>query len=165
MELQTCPICGTKGMEKKKISQDFEYKGHNKTIDGCEIIECKECGESFSTDETSKIMERIIRDFHREVDGLLTSEQIKKIRTSLGFTQNNFGNLLGGGAKAFAKYESGVLTQSRPMDNLIRVVDQCPNALEVLRDRPIGMPIKVSSFNYDFKRSKTNIQFRMAGAI
>jgi len=165
MELKTCPICGTEGMEKKKISSDFDYKGHKKTINGCEIIECKECGESFSTDETSKRMERIVRDFHREVDGLLTSEQIKKVRTSLGFTQKNFGDLLGGGAKAFAKYESGVLTQSRPMDNLIRVVDQCSGVLDILRDRPVGMPIKVSSFSYNFKQAKTNIQFRMAGAI
>ncbi len=165
MELQMCPICGTESMEKKKISQEFEYKGHKKTIYGCEIIECKECGESFSTDETSKMMEKIIRDFHREVDGLLTSKQIKKIRTSIGFTQKDFGNLLGGGTKAFAKYESGVLTQSRPMDNLIRVIDQCSEAIEVLRDRPIGMPIKVSSFNYKFKQDKPNIQFRMAGGI
>lgn len=54
MELQACPICGSDDMEKRTISQEFEYKGHKKTIDGCEIIECKACGESFSTDETSK---------------------------------------------------------------------------------------------------------------
>lgn len=150
MNFETCPVCGSEHMEKQIISQDFEYKGRKKIIDGCEIIVCKGCGESFSTDESSKRIEKRIRDFHREVDGLLTSKQIVKIRKSLGFTQKGFGELLGGGTKAFAKYESSVLTQSKAMDNLIRVLDEYPEAIKALRGQSAKEPIKAPSILYNF---------------
>ena len=135
MEFEACPVCGSKKIVKQITSEIFEYKGHQKTIDGCEKIVCKDCEESFFTDETSKRNEKIIRDFHREIDNLLTSSEMVKIRTSLGFTQKVFGELLGGGPKAFAKYESSVLTQSRAMDNLIRIVDTFPETIAFLKDR------------------------------
>lgn len=135
MKFETCPICGSKNIEMQITSENFEYKGYEKTIDECEKIVCKDCEEAFFTNETSKRNEKIIRDFHREIDRLLTSDEISRIRTSLSFTQKDFGELLGGGPKAFAKYESGVLTQSRAMDNLIRMVDSVPGAIECLTDR------------------------------
>ncbi len=135
MEFEACPVCGSQNIEVQITSEIFEYKGHQKTIDGCEKIVCKDCEEAFFTDETSKRNEKIIRDFHREIDGLLTSSEMARIRTSLGFTQKAFGELLGGGSKAFAKYESCVLTQSRAMDNLIRMVDAVPGAIGFLKDR------------------------------
>lgn len=134
MKFEACPVCGSKNIEMQITSEIFEYKGHQKTIDGCEKIVCKDCEEAFFTDETSKRNEKIVRDLHREVDGLLTSTELLRIRTSLGFTQQAFGELLGGGPKAFAKYESCVLTQSKAMDNLIRIVDSVPGAIEFLKD-------------------------------
>ena len=113
MEFEACPVCGSKDLEIQTESEIFEYKGRKKTIEGCEKIVCNNCEEEFFTDATSKKNEKIIRDFHREVDGLLTSNEISQIRTSMGFTQKTFGELLGGGPKAFAKYESCSLTQSR----------------------------------------------------
>jgi len=72
MELETCPVCGSKNIEMQIGSENFEYKGHLKKIDGCEKIVCKDCEEAFFTDETSKRNEKIIRDFHKEINGLLT---------------------------------------------------------------------------------------------
>ena len=137
MKFETCPVCGSENIEMQIESENFEYKGHLKKIDGCEKIVCRDCEEAFFTDETSKRNEKIIRDFHRKIDGLLTSSEIVIIRTSLGFTQKAFGELLGGGPKAFAKYESCVLTQSRAMDNLIRIVDAVPRSIEFLTDHDV----------------------------
>lgn len=134
MKFDACPICGSNHIEKQIISEIFEYKGHKKTIDGCEKFVCEDCNAAFFTDETSKRNEKIIRDFHREIDGLLTSSEIRKIRKALGFTQQAFGNILGGGPKAFAKYESCVLTQSKAMDNLIRMVDAIPENVDFLKN-------------------------------
>lgn len=134
MKFDACPICGSNHIEKQITSEIFEYKGHKKTIDGCEKIVCEDCDAAFFTDETSKRNEKIIRDFHREIDGLLTSSEIIKIRKALGFTQQAFGDILGGGPKAFAKYESCVLTQSKAMDNLIRMVDAIPENIDFLKN-------------------------------
>lgn len=127
-----CPVCGYEGIEKKTIVETFKYKGKTKELKNYVVFECPDCGESFVDKKTMKKAEKILRDFHREVDGLLTSADIKRIRTSLGFTQKNFGLILGGGEKAFTKYESGTVTQSKPMDNLIRLLDKRPDLIELL---------------------------------
>ena len=41
---------------------------------------------------------------------------------SFGYTQEEFGNILGGGKKAFARYENGTITQSRAMDNQLKML-------------------------------------------
>lgn len=158
-----CPICGYKEMAKRIITEEFEYKGQILEIDDYVIFECPECEESIVDKGTLKSSGKIIRDFHREVDGLLTSPQIKKIRTSLGFKQTDFGILLGGGEKSFARYESCAVTQSRPMDNLLRVLDEFPTGLKVLRQKPTRTPIAVSPFSYDYAAIDMEVKFKMAG--
>ncbi len=127
-----CPICGHDGIIEKMITEKFEYKGHVKKIEDYTIYECTECNESIVDTETLKKAEKIIRDFHREVDGLLTSKEIKNIRSVLGFTQKDFGLILGGGEKGFARYESCAVTQSKAMDNLIRIVFEKPEVIDII---------------------------------
>lgn len=135
METIQCPVCGYKEMSKKVITEQFEYKGHQLEVKDYVIYQCPEREESIVDKDTLKSSGKIIRDFHREVDGLLTSSQIKKIRKSYGFTQKDFGFLLGGGEKGFARHESCAVTQSKPMDNLLKVIDKIPDAIDVLQEQ------------------------------
>lgn len=127
-----CPICGEGNLVRNVIEESFEYKGQEIVIPDYVVFHCENCEESIVESNTLKTSEKIIRDFHRHVDGLLTSDEIKKIRKSFGFTQEVFGNLLGGGAKGFARYETGKVTQSKAMDNLLRILDAHPVVLEIL---------------------------------
>ena len=127
-----CPICGSAGLIKKNITEVFEYKERSLEIENYVIYECLECGESIVDDASLRNAEKLIKDFQREVDGLLTSKEIIKIRKALGFTQENFGLILGGGRKAFARYESCSVTQSKAMDNLLRIVFEKPEALKII---------------------------------
>ncbi len=127
-----CPICGEGLLKKKIIQETFSYKGNYRTIENYIVYECSDCGESIVDPKTLKETEKIIRDFHREVDGLLTSEEIKKIRNQLGYTQNDFSRILGGGIKSFTRYENGTVTQSKSMDNLLRIIQKYPDTLDVL---------------------------------
>ena len=79
------------------------------------------------------------------MDGLLTSQEIKKIRKSLGFTQEVLGELLGGGEKSFARYENGHVTQSRAMDNLLRILNDYPFVLKALPYRTSSVDKKSES--------------------
>lgn len=130
-----CPICGEGKLTRNVIEESFEYKGQEIVIPDYVVFNCENCEESIVEANTLKASEKIIRDFHRRVDGLLTSDEIKKIRKSFGFTQEVFGNLLGGGAKGFARYETGKVSQSKPMDNLLRIIDAHPHVLDVLASR------------------------------
>jgi len=127
-----CEICGSDKVEKKIKVKTFEYKGHFLTIDDYSYFTCGSCEEDFVDEQYFKTIEHRIREFQKSVDGLLTCKEIVTIRTSYGFTQEKFGELLGGGKKAFARYENGIITQSKPMDNLLRIISANPSALDTL---------------------------------
>ena len=58
---------------------------------------------------------------------------VRKVRKRLGLTQEEAGRLIGGGRRAFQKYESGVMAPSDAAVGLIEVLDRDPEAVEVLR--------------------------------
>lgn len=62
----------------------------------------------------------------------LTSGDVKRIRESLGLNQLQAGELLGGGPRAFQKYESGIVSPSATTMNLLRLLDADPTALGTL---------------------------------
>ena len=127
-----CPICGEGVLEKTVLEENFEYKGQSLTVPDYIVYNCPNCDEDIVDKNTSRDTEKIIRDFHRKTDGLLTSKEIRKIRKSFGFTQVAMGELLGGGEKSFARYENGQITQSKAMDNLLRVLDADPSILDII---------------------------------
>jgi len=133
MKMQKCPICGT-GILKKRIGEEtFEYKGESITIPNYVTYECAECGEAIVDNEALKTSGKILKDFQRKVDGLLTGSQIKAIREKLGLTQEQLADIVGGGLKSIARYESGQVCQSKGMDNLLRILDAYPHTLNVIR--------------------------------
>lgn len=65
----------------------------------------------------------------------LSPEQIRAIRKSLGLTQVEAGELLGGGPRAFTKYEAGTTKPAAAVANLLRLLDSEPSALSKLTGR------------------------------
>ena len=62
----------------------------------------------------------------------LTPRRIRAIREDLGLTQEEAGRLLGGGLRAFTKYEAGILKPSAAATNLLRVLEVIPDARRLL---------------------------------
>lgn len=132
-EVSQCPICGHDDIQKKVGIETFQYKGNNFDYPHYITYECQSCGEEIVDKKTLKESGRAIRDFYRQVDGLLTSQEIRRIReTKLCLTQDKASELLGGGAKSFARYENSEVIQSKAMDKLLRVLDNDPSILKVL---------------------------------
>lgn len=135
-EGEGCPFCGHGELEKKVVTREFEYKGKKFEYPNYAIYECKRCEETVTDKQTMKDSGRAIRDFYREVDGLLTSSEIRRIRQlKLCLTQDQASELLGGGAKSFARYENNDVIQSEAMDNLLRILDENPNMLKVIEEK------------------------------
>ena len=63
----------------------------------------------------------------------LTPDRIRAIRERLGLTQEEAGALLGGGPRAFTKYESGKMRPRAAAISLLRVLEADPEAVWVLR--------------------------------
>jgi HTH-type transcriptional regulator/antitoxin MqsA len=174
MRAQKCPICGVGTLRKEVGSETFEYKGMTTTVSNYITYKCDECGEAIVDKTTLRESGRILKDFQRKVDGLLTAEEIKNIRKRLNLTQEEMAEILGGGLKSFARYETGQVCQSRGMDNLLRILDTYPFALNVIQKNLVKKLAlyrekKVITFD-EFKalrryKSKTNeYSVRLEGA-
>ncbi|MDA8427876.1 MAG: type II toxin-antitoxin system MqsR family toxin [Geobacteraceae bacterium] len=131
-----CPLCGDGLLCEKVLEEHFSYKGHSLTVPDYCILECPACGEAFVDKDSARRAEKLLRDFGRQVDGLLMPVDIKRIRRRLHLTQEQMATVLGGGLKSFARYENGQVVQSRAMDNLLRILDRFPESLDVLPGVP-----------------------------
>lgn len=135
MKKNKCPICGG-GVLKKKIETElFEYKGKTLSIPNYVTYACSECGEAIVENDTLRDSGKLLKDFQRKVNGLLGGDQIKAIRLKLGLTQEQFADIVGGGLKSLARYESGKVCQSKGMDNLLRILDAYPETLKVIQKK------------------------------
>lgn len=131
-----CPVCGKGDLVKTVVEEKFEYKGKTKRISNYVVYRCSACEEEIVDKASLKKAGRILNQFKNEVDGLLSAEEIKKIRTELGFTQRQMADLLGGGAKSFARYETGAVRLSKPMDNLLRILARFPSLVMFFQGKP-----------------------------
>jgi DNA-binding transcriptional regulator YiaG len=64
--------------------------------------------------------------------GDLGPEEIRRIREQLGLSQVEAGELLGGGPRAFTKYEAGTIKPAASVANLMRLLDANPGVLATL---------------------------------
>ena len=60
--------------------------------------------------------------------------RVKAVRKKLGLTQEEAGRIIGGGRRAFQKYESGATPPSEGAVGLIEILDRHPGELETLRN-------------------------------
>jgi len=127
-----CPVCEAGHLKAVRKDVPFEYKGHRHVVANVRAYECELCGESLWDDHDEKKVERSLTDIRREIDGLLTSDEIREIRQSFGMTQVQFAEALKVGEKNFARYESGQATQGRSTDNLLRILREYPNAIQAI---------------------------------
>lgn len=58
---------------------------------------------------------------------------VRKVRKRLKLTQEEAGNLIGGGRRAFQKYESGVMSPSDAAVGLIEILHRHPEEVEFLK--------------------------------
>src|SRR3546814_15975830 len=66
--------------------------------------------------------------------------RVKEVRKKLGLTQEEAGRIIGGGRRAFQKYESGTTPQREAAVGLIEILDRHPEELETLRHPPKPSP-------------------------
>lgn len=110
---------------------EFAYKGESITVDQPGWY-CRKCGEGVLTGDDIAVTDPAFMELKARVDGVLTPREVRRIRTKLKLTQRRAADLLGGGPKAFQKYESGEVGVSQAMSNLLRLLDRDPSLLQAL---------------------------------
>ena len=120
----------------EKLARDtrpltITYQGHSKTFDMPGWYPAGK-GDGTFTDEDMKTYDKALKALKAEAENLLSPTEIRTIRKRLKLTQVQAGNILGGGKKAFQKYESGETLPSRAISNLLRVLSKEPALLQEL---------------------------------
>lgn len=77
---------------------------------------------------------------------------VKAVRKRLGLTQEEAGALIGGGKRAFQKYESGAMPPSEAAVALIEVLARHPEEVETLRALRL-LPARASSLHRKASRA------------
>lgn len=116
----------------------IEYLGRTKTIDlpGWFPDDAAYNDDAILDARDAQILDRAYNELRAAAEGLPTAEMIRRIRRRLRLSQRNASELLGGGPRAFQKYESGEVVVSRPMANLLLLLDRDPSRLkEIIAER------------------------------
>jgi HTH-type transcriptional regulator / antitoxin MqsA len=122
-----CPECGGTAVLATR-TDTVEYKGHKAQV---KVLGhwCEKCGEAVLEGDALDKRERAFLDLRAKVEGVLSPRQVADIRERLKLSQRRAGELLGGGPRAFQKYESGSQQVSVPMANLLRLLGKDPRRL------------------------------------
>lgn len=131
----TNPVCPETGapMYRGVRPMTLAYKGNSITFDMPGWY-CDQSDESIHTGEDMKVSDRMLNFLKARCEGLLEPAEIRRIRKKLHLTQEAAGLLIGGGPRAFQKYESGDLLPSRAVSNALLLLDHDPHALSVLKE-------------------------------
>ena len=92
----------------------------------------KDNDEGTFSDEDMKFSDKALNQLKAEAEHLLQPGEIRAIRKKLKLTQVQAGTILGGGKKAFQKYESGEILPSRAISNLLRILEAQPGLLQMI---------------------------------
>jgi len=138
------------------------YKGESITFDMPGWY-CDSSAESIHTGEDMKVSDRMLNRLKARIEGLLEPEQIRHIRKKLHLTQEVAGRMIGGGPRAFQKYESGDLLPSRAISSALVILDYKPEALTVLRGRQIESPDLGAMVKVAAKRRGTIVAAKTRG--
>ena len=139
-----CPECGGLAVFETR-TDTVEYKGRKASV-RIPGRWCKSCGEAVLEGDALAKRERAFFELKAKVEGVLSPRQVAHIRERLKLSQRRAGELLGGGPRAFQKYESGGQQVSVPMANLLRLLERDPRRLaEITKSHSAKMPLRARS--------------------
>lgn len=128
-----CPNTGTK-LRRGLRPMTLSYKGESVTFEMPGWY-CDSCNESIHTGADMKLSDRMLNGLKARAEGLADPQEIRRIRVKLHLTQERAGHLIGGGPRAFQKYESGDLLPSHAIVSALVLLDNNPAGLSILEKR------------------------------
>ena len=130
------PVCPETGlpMQRGVRPLTLAYKGESITFDMPGWY-CDQSEESIHTGDDMKVSDRMLNRLKARAEGLLAAEAIRNIRKKLHLTQEAAGLLIGGGPRAFQKYEKSDLLPSRAVSSVLTLLDHDPASLSLLTSK------------------------------
>lgn len=138
-----CSACGSDAVEETTRVAAFVYRG--RAIRFNQFGEwCNDCGDVVLNGKEDRKSKRIISDFQAEIDGRLTTTEIRRIRQKLGLSRREAGEQIAGSRNSFVGFESGRRYPDRATENILRILDRHPTLLRELRDEVNRTPRRIN---------------------
>ena len=153
---ELCPICGEGHVTASVQMVEDEYKGHRAELPS-HYKQCDTCTSDFAGMAESKQNKRIVMAFRKQVEGLLTGDEITALRKQYQLTQAQAAKLFGGGPVAFSKYENDDVAQSEAMDTLLRLIRRSPAAFWAL--------VEEKGLQADFTQQREPVRADVQGSV
>jgi HTH-type transcriptional regulator/antitoxin MqsA len=128
---RTCAGCGGR-VTNITGPLSVELRGETVTVPCVEHERCAQCGEEFLSLAAVDQLQREAVAHLRAARGLLTPDEIRSLRHSLGVSQAALERLLGVGAKTVVRWEKGTVFQSATADRLMRLLIAKPELVSLL---------------------------------
>jgi putative zinc finger/helix-turn-helix YgiT family protein len=147
----------------------FSHGGKQAVIDDHQTV-CGACGTVSYAGEQISRHELAVAAKIRELDGLLSAEDLRCIRLKYAFRQIDMELMLSVGPKTWTRWERGKVPQSKAADTLIRVLADDPEvARRLMLQSGIENPAAAAVFEQideDTKRLATaNLQARIGASL
>ncbi|MBU2601914.1 MAG: type II toxin-antitoxin system MqsA family antitoxin [Actinobacteria bacterium] len=120
--VRTCPICGERALSISQEPVLVEFRDGSYLVEGFTYEACSACGEALHpAGQLDEIHGRAVAIARRD-RGLLTPDEIRRLRSDLGLTQVELESHLGVGPKSVTRWEKGTVFQSAVADNFMRSI-------------------------------------------
>jgi len=163
-----CNKCNSHDIIQTSEQEVSTYKDSDYSVD-IEYSICNSCEREFLSKPQIIANEAKVREAKKKIDGLLSSEELKKVRKHLGLSQIDASVIFGGGRNAFSKYERSEVTQSNAMDKLLRLASsdgyifkKLLDLSELDMDFQFVASVDISEFPSDKAEAWANNQFTIA---
>lgn len=124
MAAKNCPLCGEKTFTEMhgefRMDPPPNIPGGTIVIRDASWQHCESCGEDILSHELD---EAIDSERYRRL-GLLSPEDIRRVREKTGLSAVDMSHVLGVGEKTYTRWENGHSLQTKASDTLIRLIDR-----------------------------------------
>jgi HTH-type transcriptional regulator / antitoxin MqsA len=129
-----CPSCGAAKLVVSTRNVDYIYKSQTTTIPAVTGEFCPACGEIVLNQEHGDRYIEQVAGFQRQVNAMhVDPKYIVRVRRKLQLGQREAGDIFGGGANAFSRYETGKTRPPQSLVKLLKVLDRHPDLLEEVK--------------------------------
>ena len=133
----TCPACGEHGVTTTWIDHDFEYGSGEESFELQVRIPVRQCGScefEYLDDEAERLKHNAICDHL----GVLSPDEIRRIRQGYGMTRAAFAQLTGLGEASLNRWENGLSIQTHANDRYLRLLKHAENLLRLRELTTVG---------------------------
>ena len=120
----TCPLCGNAGITTLWKPDVFDYGTVELTAD-VPVRRCDACDFDYLDDEAERLKHAAIC---RHL-GVLSPEEIRRIRTRLDMTRTEFARITGIGEASLNRWENGLNIQTHAYDRCLRLLATGPQVI------------------------------------